>query len=379
MDTAWRKPFAPYVGILALLVSLVLLSLLISYIKGTFKIPYTQEAFTDASLSATDSSLRNMQFLTVKQIGYEKDGTFSTDPSALPNAITKALQMGVRAFTFQIDFMDTDLGSRFSRPGRPTLILRNSSGKLLSKMSGNLTKACQTLANNAFNTTGSPNTSSQPLILYLHITRSPNPNKRPAHYLKYLSQIARCLAPLSATHLRTTSAGNFFKQSREVDLFSKPITDYAGKTIVLCNADTTLFERAGPSGYGSYTPEQDLHYWSNARVYLHSTAKPSGITSYASDPSRANAFLVNYSDLPTSTGAASILGTSLKGKFTIALPSNEGNPSAASLDQTLNEVGINLVPLDFFSVPAEDINALKAKYTNGHRKNKPQNLSITSP
>jgi hypothetical protein len=137
----------------------------------------TQE--TDVIEDKTRTML-NTQMVTVKHTGYITSNMKSGEGSFSPEeSIQQALIGGVRCFVLQIDHMDVTKKG-YEKSNHPTLLVRDSNGKLLSKNSGSIAKVAETLAANAFRPEALKN--NEPLILYLHIVRAPNKNREPEEY-----------------------------------------------------------------------------------------------------------------------------------------------------------------------------------------------------
>lgn len=301
----------------------------------------------------TELKLLNAQPLTIKQAAYmgPPDGG-SFDPEL---AVSQALRAGFRSFVLQIDYLDTIQDKdKFPAPGEPTLLYRDARGALLSANAGSLAAAATAFANAAFKAETPNNT--QPLLLYLHLNRAPSPTRQRDRYIRYLSKIAAALAPLAPNHLGMTPLGIFHRQRQEDVLLTSPLSSFAGQVIIMSNADTSIF-RTGTSDGKKYLPAEDLDYWVNLRVYLDDDNSNIGVTKIPEEGVTANAVVVYLSQvLALSAAKSDSFATRGKRRFVIAMPDPLKNPTVPALDKALNELGINMVPLDIFQ---EDLNAVK--------------------
>lgn len=302
-----------------------------------------------------EMTLLNVQPMSIKQAGYggpAEGGVF--DPEF---AIPEALKLGYRAFVLQIDYLDVKKDG-FEEPGEPTLVYRGSNDALISKNSGSIEKVASAIASVAYRS-DTPNYTT-PVILYLHLLRTPSPIRRSEEYLKFLSRIAKQLAPLASSHLGLTPMGIFHRQKQEEVLLNTPLSALDGKTIVLCNADTSLF-RAPDSSGKSYPPLEDLDYWTNIRVYLDSTDVKLGVTSTATEAGKA--VVVPLERLLTlDNQKADAFALKGKQRFTIGLHVPEKNPTPKEFDRALFELGLNMVPVNAVGKADDTLDDLRAPY-----------------
>ena len=325
-----------------------------------------KEGFVDATqVSSEDYTLLNVQPLTIKQAGFLgpiQAGVF--DDSATANS----LRAGFRSFIFQIDFMETQKDG-FSKPNMPTLIYRGDDGSLLSKNSADIKDVAQAIANIAFR----PEVPNyiEPIIIYLHILRAPNPINSADEYQTFLSRIASSLNPLAPYHLGMTPLGTFNRQKQESILVNSPLKTFQGQVILLCNADTSIFRKA------KVDPADDLDFWVNLRVYLNSNETlgvtqmpPSGVTPFAV-VTKMNSLLALSEQQATAFASAS------KTQLVIVLPSQMENPTTDKLDTLLHKFGVNMVPLDIYSGDVKDVLPLVAQYNNMTFSPKPPGLLNT--
>jgi len=321
----------------------------------------------------TTRTLLNTQPLAIKQAGYISKDPKTGDGSFSPeDAVQQGLRAGFRFFILQIDYMDMKKKG-FEETHMPTLLFRDSSGKLLSSNSGSIAKVAQILAENAFR----PDVSKHDdlLVLYLHIVRAPNPKRNPKEYLQYLSRIASALAPLAPTHLGLTPFGSFHRQKMESNLVTTPLEHLRGKTVVITNADTSLFRNSEKLFDAKFEPNKDLDFWSNMRVYLNSPADSIGITTIADETVTPVATILTTKDILSGPKAEqSAFTIQSKQRFTIAMPDPIGNPSVSDVSILLNDLGVNVVPLDLFGVPVDSIKKYVMEWDSLALRKKPAAL-----
>lgn len=322
-------------------------------------------ADTPQPISRESYTLVNVQPRTIKQVGFIgplPEGGFDAATGA-----AQALRAGFRSFIFQIDYLDTtrDL-TKFPSPGVATLLYRGDDGSLLSVNSADINEVAQTMSNMAF-TPIAPN-YTEPLIIYLHLLRTPSAVRDPEAYIKFLGSIATALNPLAPNHLGMTPLGVFNRQKQEAVLMNTPLKNFEGQVIVLCNADTTPFRKATPQ----VNPADDLDYWVNARVYLNSPDDVIGVTQAPPVGTTPSAIVVKLDDvLNLSEKKAEAFAAQAKSTFVIAMPSQLKNPKVKELDTAINSLGINVVPIDIFSDSVESVQALVEEYSNMTFRPKP--------
>jgi len=340
--------------------------------------PAVTEGFQDAGARAASQApakMINAQPLTIKQAGYMgpiDGGSFKPE-----EGVAQALKAGFRSFVLQIDYLDREKDLKnFAQPNYPTLLYYDSAGKLVSANSGSIKEVAKTIAAAAF-TAEVPN-YTQPVILYLHVLRAPSPIRQKEFYIRYLSSIAKELAPLIPMHLNMNPLGIFTRQKNEATLLTAPMSSFSGNVIVLSNVDTSIFRET--KGGLPYNPAEDLDYWVNMRVYLGSQYDTIGVTKLHDTPGSEAAVVVKLSDiLKLSDTNADNFAERGKKRFVIALADNDANPAPEEVRRALNELGVNMLPLDIFGTAAADsVVALVGEYGNATYRLKPdaiQNIS----
>ena len=334
----------------------------------------TTEGFQTAvmpppSIDPNDETLVNVQPLSIKDLGFQgpyPDGVFDA-----AGATAGALKAGFRFLTLQIDFMDTAKdASKYAAALTPTLLIRSASGALLSSNSGSIEEVAQAIANIGFNPTV-PN-STRPIILYLHINRTPVTSLAdPNAYLSFLSKIATALAPLTPYHLGLTPLGNFTRQKMEGPLLTTPLKSLEGQVVVLSNADTSLFRSTSPS-IQKYDPSDDLDFWVNMRVYLDSPDDTFGVTQLPTPSSSPSAVVVDMTRIMSlSSNNQKVFANQSPYRFVIAMGPRSTNPTPAAIGTAINILGVNSIPIDIFTDTTEDILAITGQYSNLSFRPKP--------
>jgi hypothetical protein len=311
-----------------------------------------KEGFQDTPAKAAELTLLTSQPMTIKHaalLNPTMDGTTAT---------MNALKSGFRAFTLQIDYLESAKDG-FPAVGSPTLVYRDATGGLLSTNAGSIEDVAKAIATYAF-TSESPN-STQPILLYLHIVRAPSQIKEPQKYAKFLGSIATMLNPLAPIHLGMTAMGDFHRQKQEGNLLTMPLSSIAGHVIILCNADTSV-------AADKSKPANDLDYWVNMRVYSEDGAdsKAIGVAQPFSASTGMPAAVVT--DLKSLTAMATDKSDAfaIKGKnrFVIAMPDAVANPTPTVLRHGLTACGVNIIPIDIFTVDTDEAVALTEEYKN---------------
>lgn len=320
----------------------------------------TKEGFATAAtpLSPDEYTLQNIQPLTIKQAAFTapiSQGMFNEN-----DGVINALRAGFRSFIFQVDYLDAAKDPKlFAPPTVPTLLYRGDDGSLLSGNSGDIQKVAQMLANAAFSS-DLPN-YTEPLIIYIHVLRTPSAARNPGGYKQFLTKIATALNPLAPNHLGVTPLGVFHRQKNESALLNSPLKTFEGKVIILSNANTDIFR----SSKNDIDPANDLDFWVNMRVYLNNSSDTIGVTEAAPSGTNPSAVIVKAEDIlaltDKQTDAFAVAGRS---KFVIAMPSQMKNPTVKDVDTLVDRLGVNMMPLDIFSDSIDNVKALVAEYNS---------------
>jgi hypothetical protein len=335
----------------------------------TFSEGFQAPAVPAQSITAEEVTLVNLQPLAIKDAGFT--GPYPSGKYDPETATANAIKAGFRFLTLQIDYMDTSKNG-YAAKNIPTLLVRGPDGALVSGNSGDIELVAKTIANFAFRPEA-PN-YERPIILYLHINRAPNRVKNPGDYIRFLSKIAKALNPLAPSHLGLTPLGNFTRQKLEGVLLTTPIHSFEGNTIILSNADTSMFRSKAPSAE-RYNPAEDLDFWVNMRVYLDSEEDTLGISTAAPSDIRVSAVVADLNRLLALPPAKkdTIAGKN-KTRYSIALGSRLTNPTPADIDTSLNQLGLNAVPIDIFTPSNAQVLKITEEYSHMPYRPKPAAL-----
>ena len=312
---------------------------------------------TTTQISPDQYTLLALQPRAIKQVGYI--GPLNNGSFDVSSGVSQTLRSGFRFLILQIDYLETAMDpTKFPATGIPTLLYRGDDGSLLSTNSADIGEVAQMIAGLAFRPEV-PN-YTEPLLIYLHILRAPSPIRSSDAYLNFLSAIATALNPLAPTHLNTTSLGVFTRQKQEDVLINTPLSAFSGQTIVLCNADTSIFRSTAKQ----IAPANDLDYWVNIRVYLESSDYRIGVSKAPETGVVPSAIIMNLRDLLfLSDEEMDNFAFKTKSTFVIALPQQLANPSTDELGIALNQLSVNVVPLDIFSTDITTVRSLIDEYS----------------
>jgi hypothetical protein len=296
----------------------------------------------DVVYTTLQKPLVNWRPLTVRLAGYlgglnksPRNGVFSED-----DAVKLALKSGARAFVFDINYMN-----KF--PCKPVIMYRDSGGIKRSLNTGSINAVCTALEKYAFKSAGTQN--SDPIIIIVYLNRVPSgTNQRKT----FLSNVASSLSPLSKNHLGLTEQGNYHSCKMESNLFTNDITYYQQKFIVLTNYNTADISP-------TQNPMDNLHFWTNARIYQDDAYYDSslGTVTPLKQPAPTSHAVIGstaqYLQMPTATKPTyrSPSGTSFS-KFVISLADPAYPYTVANVNQLMNETGIQCVPLDVLTLTA---------------------------
>jgi len=301
-------------------------------------------------ISKNTISLLQWRPLTVRLAGYlggicsAKDGVFD-----MTKGIQVALTLGARSFVFDIDYLDKS-------PCQPLVIHRDSGGIMRSLNTGSIQDGMKALNKMAFSQ------NYDPVIIILYLRRIP-PGQIQAD--KFLTAIATELDPITMYHLGQTEGPDFHSCGGENSLFTRDITKFQKKFIVLCNYDTTLLRQ-------KKNPKDNLNFWINARIWKHESS-PSligSVTPTNKGQVAQYAKIGSTNDFLTIPGsksdASSSFHTASSSVFTVALSSLEQTLTVSQMHTLLNVLGIHCVPIDVIRLGEnpEHLKALKLKDAN---------------
>jgi len=303
--------------------------------------------------SGDSYTLINIQPAAQKQVAYigpkEKDGVFNP-----ATGIINAMTGGVRFLTLQIDYLDSQKdSSKFDDIGVPTLLYRGNTGVIISSNGASISDVATKLATYAFNPQFA--TSVQPLMLYLHFVRTPDSTTAPDKYMKFLSAVAKALAPIQSLILQKNGDVIFSRQANEKMLLHTPLQTFEGQILIFSNVDTSLFRNAATLGLPVVPLSQDLDAMVSMRVYLESEHDSIGATTIGSE-TISRAVILPYERLKKMTAAQrKVFANKGKARFTIAMPKPLTDPSQADITDLLTTTAVNVIPVSLFGQTYQDI------------------------
>lgn len=329
-----------------------------------------KKSFMDsaAGLASDEKALVNFVPLTVTQPGFlgpSIDGVFDEK-----NGVSKLIRTGIRSFVLMIDYHE-DYSMKpplYADVKMPCLLSRDRSGTVRSLNSGSIQKTCQTLADAAFGLAApSPN---DPLLLTLYFVRTPDPVTDQKGFLRYCSQVAKELAPLTQYHLGQTPLGSYTRQARQDNLLYEPLSNIEKKVLIFSNLDTSLFRTVKPS----YQPREDLDYWIHLRIFKDSV-NSLGVTKPVTQNQFARGIVDTtqyFSTIPPENMAAAVDKTRIR--WATAMSDVGSNPDVAKLFP----VGVQSIPISIVSLDSTEKDLLNV-WKESCWKVKPKNLRFVLP
>jgi len=298
------------------------------------KIPDDQQLLINATVFSTRLT---------GYLGPHQSGVFDED-----TATRIALSSGSRCLILEID--------REMNQYEPKLIYRDGWGIKQSLNFGSIKKVAKSIAERAFTTSNDgvpPSLSNDPLFVVIYFVSTPDAVKNPLEYVRFMAKVAEELQPLKDYCIAQTPQGDFRRQALESQLFFTKYSVFAGKIVLLTNADTTPFRRLDSLGLGGEIGgNQDLDLLVHARLY--SRESPSGLGISASPPSniKAHALITTPSywinTPPDRLGDAQ---NQTKSAWTLVMPpsASEANTiSSDGLTKLLTQYGAQSIPLCLF-------------------------------
>ena len=294
------------------------------------------------------TTLANIQPVCVKQAGYtgpaEERGTFKVDVSMM-----NAIRSGVRMFTLQIDYLETSMPAGFDVPNFPTLIYRDNGGELISTNGASISDIANKLSTYAFNRDF--NSHTQPIILYLHFVRTPDPMMDPTKYQTFMTNVATALKPIQGMVLTKADNTDYTKQQAENTLMFTPLSRFENKILLFTNANTSLLRPL------NLPNDKNLDYMVCMRVYLMTTEDRLGVTLLATGSNVANAVIVSYNRIVGMTQSQkTAFAQENIGRFVIVMPKPMESPSADEIQAMYTTCGVNVVPMNLFGETQSAIN-----------------------
>jgi hypothetical protein len=305
-----------------------------------------QEAARDAKLPTDQTLLINTAVFSTRLTGYlgpYASGVFDEDV-----ATRLALSSGARCLVLEIDH---EVGSN-----EPKLIYRDAWGIKQSLDMGSIEKVAKSIAGRAFtasNDSVPAAVANDPLILVLYFISAPNPAKEPRDYLRFLGKVAQQLQPLRDRIVGQTPQGDFRRQALESQLFFQQTSVFKGRTLVLCNADTTGFRRLSTLGLaGEMGSNQDLDLFVHARLYAQESPSNLGISAQPSGTSAPAAIITSpnyWNYMPPDRLAQAQTQTKKTWTLVMTPVSSEKSPyTKETLAQLYSQFGVHAVPCTIF-------------------------------
>ena len=305
--------------------------------------------------------LINIQPMTVKQaafLGPLKNGAFDAN-----SGISQQLKLNVRSFFFNIDYI-TEQKDKINQPSpyEPVLIYRDNTNNLTSYNSyASLDETFKYLGEYAFNDR-IPNYTS-PIIVYLHFIRTPDKLNESEKYVQYIKKVSTALNVLNPF-----LAKEYYRSSKESDLFNQDISVFDGKILIGTNIDTSYSKKLNAEN--RLTLMEDLDFKINFHYYKEDNDSIDATATYGAQVV-PNALIVKaMSLLNMSEQQRNDWLEKHKNKFILIKdePMNILNPAQVKI--LLNTFGVNVVAYDFFNSELNDAKDVKKEY-NGSWKVKP--------
>ena len=312
------------------------------------KRPVTDLLPTLKDMPESQQLLINFYSLACRYPGYIgpiHEGYFDPDIG-----IKMSINAGCRTFVLDIDYLDDCKGNE-KYAYFPHLVVRDLEGRLRIKPSSNeplcnspthfnLQKICEKISYYAF--ADSCQQKDDPVIIVLYFLRQPPGSYKSKTVLDYYSNVAKALSPFKNRLLTNeVIGGKYYRHQQEGKLLINNITDYNGKVLIFNNANTMGFTETQ-----TYSPEEDLDFLTNLRLYYsqtrmgvteNGTGSMFGILQTADD----------YMIIPNDRKDQVLLDTKLR--WTICLSSDPSKQVPKDVYQSVTSTfGVNCVPTILF-------------------------------
>lgn len=339
--------------------------------------PYNKpkQSLNSLSSDSLERCLVNYAPLTVANAGYlgpDINGVYNEG-----DAIRGAIKAGARCFVLHIDFHEDDTlkPPLFAQKGEACLLMRDGGGVIRCLNSGSILRVAQALSDSAYSDMA-PN-KNDPVILILYFVKAPTPNTK--EYLRYLSSVAKQLAPLSSYHLGQTPEGIYNRQGRQNELLYSDVKLFERKLLIFSNADTSLFRNTKSVGLQPFSPREDLDYWVHLRMFKQSETDL-GVTQIADDKTFVRGMVENvsyYSILPEKEKTPTVDKNKIRWVMAISPPGT--NPTLTNTKSMLDSLGVQCIPYCLFHTFTEDeITTLNLWNASGWRF-KPKAIRFRKP
>ncbi len=308
-------------------------------------------ALNTVKQSESNWVLFNFAPLTVSNAGYmgpATDGLYDTQ------AIRRALDMGFRAFSFNIDYYsgvpkDQKL---FVGPGEPCLLHRDDQGVMRSINCGRIDEMMTALAQQAFSSS-LPN-GSDPLIVILDFKNVPDRVKNQGEYITFLKRVSEKIQPLAPTFLDRLGETPFAGMSNPSLLFTQNFQALQNKTIILTNINTDIFTQLATRN----TPmTQNLRHWIHAQIYsLSSDALPNDQVTAIQPKGTLMSTGMQDAMYFLNTPPDKIRDAQLKTNnvYTVVNPPEANkNLPLSDIERLMNKYGVQIIPFNLYLTPQE--------------------------
>jgi len=305
----------------------------------------------DVQDSKNNWVLFNFAPLTVANAGYLGPGVDGLYDTA---AIRRALDLGFRAFMFNVDYYsgvpkDDKL---FVGPGEPCLLHRDDQGVIRSRNCGRIDEMMTALAQQAFSR--SLPTGNDPLIVYLNFKNTPDRVKNQAEYITFLKRVSEKIQPLSGTFLDRLGDTAFAGMSNPALLFTQNFQALNGKTMIFTNVNTDIFKEDATRN----TPmSQNLRHWINAQVYsLSSDTLPRDPVTEIQPKGSLMSCGCQEAFYFLNTPPDKIQEAQLRTNNVYTLvntPEANKNHTLTDIQKLMTEYGVQLLPFNLFVTPQE--------------------------
>lgn len=295
--------------------------------------------------------LFNFAPLTVYNAGFlgpEANGVYS------PDAIRKALNIGVRCFVFHIDrYMGGAKDpKKFVAPGEPCLLYRDNNGVIRSDNCGRIDEMMNTLAQQAFSS--NMPSGNDPLIVILDFKNMPDKTANQAEYITFLKNVSSQIQPLRQNFLERLGDTRFSGMENPALLFTQNFQSLNGKTLIFTNANTDVFLDPATAN----TPiHQNLRHWIHGQIYSLSSDTLAGDSITEVQPKGALMTIGRQtSRYFLETPPEKIKDAQLKTNnvFTLINASDAyKNHTQETVETLMNTYGAQMIPFNIFVTPEE--------------------------
>ena len=308
-------------------------------------------ALQDVRQSQSNWVLFNFAPLTVSDAGYLGPGT---DGLYDTQAIRRALDMGFRGFSFNIDYYsgapkDQNL---FVGPGEPCLLHRDDQGVIRSRNCGRIDEMMTALAQQAFSRS-LPN-GSDPLIVMLNFKNVPDRVKNQGEYITFLKRVSEKIQPLAPTFLDRLGETAFAGMSNPSLLFTQNFQALQNKTIIFTNINTDVFTQESTRN----TPmAQNLRHWIHAQIFsLSSDTLPNDQVTEIQPKGTLMSTGMQDAMYFLNTPPDKIQDAQLKTNnvYTVVNPPEANkNLPLSDIETLMNKYGVQIIPFNLFVTPQE--------------------------